>query len=297
MQISDQSGLNPKQNILISNLANLQSHMSLSDDQFVKHFDVPSYELINSLSVSALEKIASKININLKNLITDNIDYHLVFSESPNLSKYDLKFATSRNLAVKNILNYLKYEYPTHHDTILRHLRLNEKMFDDPTGAVTINLINQIYLLMEKYHFPENSFETIGFSSINEFRKQTQLLSELEDSRSLPNMMELFCANTISIIDKTWSYKIIAMTGNQLTVRATAKRETAEHFKTNLFGSLGICKHRVGVLKAISQIFLNTQVSVTESKCIHRGDPYCDYEIILPQKVRQLSLCPTDPLQ
>src|SRR6185437_10550549 len=79
--------------------------------------------------------------------------------------------------------------------------------------------------------------------------------------------------------DKNYLYRCGKLTDSVCTVEGRQNPDVLDALKVQHHGSQNVCAVKAGVAGSFPEFFALPTAAVRETKCIHRGDPLCVYEV------------------
>lgn len=257
----------------------------ISDQMQVSH---PLYKKImsgqSSVSIHSLKNLADNYNLSLEAIKQDKVDYEtLLEHKKGNLDFIAKKYtigAYSKRRTVTNFLDYIKnfigYEL---FEEVERYFQLNHEIYSNQDGYINIHFFEDIYTYVkERHHFTEKMFYDIGRYNIVT-NKNTVFAKSLRELDSPSQLFEHFMLNLINLIENNSTYEVISLSESMCVVESTASEKVKDELKVKRIGSRETCIYRAGALAVVPSYISFPEAIVRETKCVHRGDAVCRFEI------------------
>ena len=245
-----------------------------------------------ALPLPSLSRLAAHLNLTLENFMDGRIDFPALVAKyvhaAFDLPEQYLKSAFSRRRTVINFLRYLESTRgPLFRDQTLKYFQLSEKHFYvQETKPVNLTLIVELYRYAKRYGFSDLDFHNLGIHALKTNQK-TQLADEFRKFKNPIELYENVFGPLAQHYENNCDYLIQSLSSIRCVVEARSKPAVSEEFKVKHLGSLETCTYRGGVLSSILGHIYRPFAKVTETKCVHRGDDICIYELEFPNETRR----------
>jgi len=101
----------------------------------------------------------------------------------------------------------------------------------------------------------------------------------LARGRDGAEVYQLMIEEASTLYDRNFDYAIRTLNAEGCTVTAKPSQLVQDIMRTHRPGSLGACATRAGVFESAMTYIQAPASHVDEIRCVHRGDPVCEYRI------------------
>lgn len=162
---------------------------------------------------------------------------------------------------------------------LLRRFQVTEAALSDPDRSISIRFLSRLCESLLSSGLTHEDLYQMGQYSVltNSASEVGKKLKKLEGPK------EVFEKVFTDLIGKYWDrnfdYRLLSLDSDQCVVEAAPSAEVADLLQQRLIGNSGTCASRGGTFSSLTG-YLNLPLArVTETHCIHRGDPRCRYHI------------------
>jgi hypothetical protein len=237
-------------------------------------------------SLSSLDKLTSRLGLNLNSLFSEQIDYMRLrerfYGNVYALpTRYDYgKLSKSRTII--NCLDYLSIKYNDNVKyTVLGQLQIDPLFFEDDDRTMNINVISDLCTFLKKsFHFEKEDFMSLGRWSY-QVNKDNELGKKLSSYNKAPDMFNAICKELSTAFEKNFDYDLKSISGNTVTIQSRPSEEAQDLLRSKLVGNSTTCLTKMGVLSSFSQYLSLPAAKVEKTKCMYQGDKITEYEIII----------------
>lgn len=229
-------------------------------------------------SQTTYENILQALNITHSRVIADNVDINCIVKAFQNeeYSHYDYqKIKTSKKLASYFILNQVKQNRPnTFLDELYSELQISKHFINSSNLAETTS----IKLSCDILQFLDGQSDNFHGELLGRMAVVSAPNPELTNQLfglSLKQAYELLFEELISKFEESHNYRIIKLSEDTLVTRKTQKLEVVEAYR-GVVGSPVVCDYLHGFGSAIAFFITGKFAPFFETKCVFRGDPYCE---------------------
>ena len=239
-----------------------------------------------SLSPFILSTLCSKLNISEERFLDGSYDRDILLdqSKSPGMSlmakKYELG-AGSRIRSVFNIMNYLEVSLGSIvKDHAMRHLQINESVFENLDSMVNLQIFDDLYSFLEKYYICEDEIKLIGASSIGVYSKTLEKIEDLKSVYTPHKLVETHFDEILPQIDVNFNYELVRLNKDVAIVRSKISHYVKDNLKKNWHGSKYIDFHRMGYASVVTTYggFHQTKIEIKEIEA--QGERFSEFHFL-----------------
>ena len=250
---------------------------------------------VKELPATTLAHVADGFHLNISSLVSGKIDYRAVSEQFRGNSSYVperyMVGAFSKRLTVRNILNYLQETSGWRFaDDVRRHIQIHPAALHDVDMPININAMLDIYrYLRTERNFKDRSFRAIGEHSAVTMLRRLQVENEtpfaqtvqriLSQAKTMDQFWEIIVLELPTLFEKNCTYRILKLSKSKCLLVSVASAEAVEALKVKRVGSLEGCLVRAGICSTFPSYLGLRPSTVIETRCVHRGDSACIFEI------------------
>ena len=286
MQVPDQNCVTELRSArLTKTLHKIQDTLRIPSEMYCDVLGVPPEEINpQNIPMSGLDRLAHALRLDVENLLNGEIDYQTLYQHHYHGKKAALpeKYTcnlSSRMRTAQNIIDYLELYSPFHAQLITKKLQINPSTFYDLEKKISVALVNDLYKQMAYFNFTGHDFYKAGYLGALKFKNSPAFYQKFKAVRTPHELYELFFGQQVKYLEQNWDYKIVKVSKNKCTFRVTTRPEISDIFHTTHFGTPGFCSHKAGFGAGLLEYLQISALRVQETKCFHRNDPYCEFEI------------------
>lgn len=173
---------------------------------------------------------------------------------------------------------------------LLRTFQVTDAIFADPDGRINLRFLSDLCAYLRGKGFSRDALAEMGQHSV-----VTNYAGPLgRHFRRLRNVQKAYESCFTEVInryyDENFVYELVRMDEHSCTVECRYRPEVLDATRSRAPGNEGTCSTRAGAFASIPGYLDLPYAKVTESSCIHRGDPLCRYEIDFDMAVRAESI-------
>jgi hypothetical protein len=241
------------------------------------------------VSLTALEALANYLDVSMDMLISGGIDYRAMAArlrgELTILPERYTVGAFSSKRTVVNLLAFLEESYGWRMvKLLLRRLQVHEAAFQDSDGSINIRFQGDLCDQLIARGFTVSDLRRLGaYSPVT--NKSSAIGKILGSSRDSVEVYTRMIEEASVLYDKNCDYSILSMDRRGCSIAARPTVEAQDALKTKTPGSLGSCSTKAGVFESATSYIHAPSSHVNEIRCIHRGDPVCEYRVDFSAKL------------
>jgi predicted hydrocarbon binding protein len=162
---------------------------------------------------------------------------------------------------------------------LIHHFDLDKRIFEN-TEQERVNhlFFEDIMGFLKTRGLSDSDVWFIGKNMI-QFSRGSQFASELTSFGRPKEMLEFYLSLKLSSVEKNNEYVLHYLDDEKCILRSYEREECQDIFKRLHVGCENRCLYRAGALSAATQYLGLPSSQVTETKCVHRGDQFCQFEI------------------
>ena len=161
---------------------------------------------------------------------------------------------------------------------VTRKLGVSETALSDPFAPISMQFITDLCSHLHRRQFRAQDFFDMGTYSYvgNKDSLVSKLFSEL---RTPAEVYELWFTETMKLFERNCFYTIKRMGDSSLTLDVLSRPDVAADMGVRHLGNEHVCSLKAGMF-AIQPKYLDLPpATVRETKCVHKGDEVCRFEI------------------
>lgn len=247
----------------------------------------------SKLEIKHFFNLGNAISYSPSRLMTGNIDLATIYEKYTGNQLYIPEeyqvAAQSKVRSLNNFLNHLEKNHsPQYKQLVLREFNLNEAILSRPDMPINILMMMHFFTYLRSLNLNSAHFFAMGAGTV-EYNK-LELLSRLGPVGDICEFWEKVIAETPRFFEYNTIYKIKHLTEQICVLTATPNKEVQDALHMKVLGNPDICLGRAGIKTSASAYLGFPHSQVTKTKCIHIGDPHCEFHIIFnDNKFKQLS--------
>jgi hypothetical protein len=231
-----------------------------------------------------VSEIASALGVGYENLVLKKIDIQAIHQikgiGAPILPERYQSAAFSRLRTSLHFFKFIDEKFgPVHSQRLLRRHQIDPRFLSSPDSQANILLLQDLCEdLTNAGASPADFFEIGQFST--QVNRDSSIGRILSKQSSIRNLHDLVFNELIGLyFDQNYHYRVEQLNERVCVVVAYPNEEVVELLKTPLPGSRAVCLSKAGSFSGLPLYLGKGYATVTHSKCIHREDPYCSFEI------------------
>jgi predicted hydrocarbon binding protein len=179
-----------------------------------------------------------------------------------------------------------RYGYPMV-AMIGRRFQVHPLLFSQENGWMNNLFFTDMYsYLEESFKLPKNFYYDMGRHS-TQVNANTELGFLYRELRKVKSVYERLFGEFAPFYEKNSTYQILKLSETHCTIRTRTKREVAQALDVKNLGSPAICQWKAGIFAAAPNYLGLADSNPRELKCVHRGDPFCVFEIFFGHLPKQ----------
>lgn len=162
--------------------------------------------------------------------------------------------------------------------SLLSTLQVSEEYLLDKNEAegLSIELSNDMFSIIKQMNplFSPNLLGMNFFDKLvnspfyNSFKGKTNTESH-----------EILFEEVAKHLEKSYNYELIKLNSKVCVFRKHPSQEVQDTVGKQIYYDKTACDYQKGIASSISMINSNLRSKVSETRCVHEGDPYCQFEI------------------
>lgn len=268
-------------------LYRIQLTLQLSDQRLAELMRLTHEQFIQlrtshvPLSTYSAFALTEELNIGFEAFVTGKINYAAMTrqfaGDQSTLPERYQQGAMSRIRAAENLLGYIERRYGWQHRAItLRRLQMNEAMFTNPEGKISVAFASDVIQHLFKYHRSEDELFEMGQNSVLSYQN-SPIGEAIRKEPSVKSAYELVFDQLINrYIEQNFVWAIDSITPHTLRFSGAPNLDATDR---KAVSDPLLCHVRAGFASSIP-VFLGKAFSkVKKTGCIARGDSRCSYEV------------------
>lgn len=234
-----------------------------------------------------LKQLAARLDVSPEKIIFGTIDYKAMTAHFEGNSvfipeKYTVG-ALSRMRTFSNILDYVEARRSVDARNLLR------RQFQIPCGALNdLDTPVNIVFFMEVTDYLAKAgmgqFRTMGAYSIRHLFSSELGKALSSDVKNTMDLYEKITSKHYGFFDENSKYSIVSLTPEGARIKAQPSEKLQDTLKMWTSGNTHACSYRAGVMSSFPGLLGLESARVEELRCVHRGDPYCLFDLIFKGK-------------
>ena len=230
--------------------------------------------------MTSIFELCGELHLDPRNLIEGNIDFELLerqhFGDATAIPDRFTRCAFSRRRTTQRLVNFLdQFGSPEATDAALRKLQIRRAAFSDPNAPTNVLLSVELTKELTRQGATPGIFRELGYQSarsksyavISEQIKRCGSISEAFDLRVNHLAEKLEDGNCV--------YRLLSMNHGEAKIEVREKKSVLDALNVRHLGDLFTCALKTGTLAAVTTYLGLPASKVTETHCVHRGDPAC----------------------
>lgn len=237
------------------------------------------------LPIRALSDLCQKLNLSLECVFEGRVDYDVLFNQYYGnlnvLPQRYTKFANSKARTIKIITDYCRSNIGDHFQRqVFRYFQISEKFIQNENNQINLNLVRDLLAYVKRYQGDENIYYNMGLSSVSAFA-QSPAGPTLSVQKKISGLFQCMFEDLIHHIELNCDYRISKLGTEKIVLDVIPKRDIQDALATKRPGSWEICQYKKGIISSLPLHISWPRSEVEKTKCIHRGDARCTYEVNL----------------
>lgn len=237
------------------------------------------------LSEASIESLARHLELDPSDILSGNVNFQAVSARLGDGEKtlpeaYSVAaFGRRRTTITSFDFIEKKLGWRTRAE-ILRRFKINETVLTDFMAPINMQFMTDVADYLKKRHgVGERTFFEMGAHSAVGNR-HTLIAEVLSAARSPAEAYEILFGGLIKFFEQNTRYSIASLDADGCTIDVVSYKYVAEALGVRHLGSREICSLKGGFLASIPLYIGRPLADVTETKCVHRGDELCRYEVL-----------------
>ena len=258
--------------------AEISSLMKISKSSYLyclnKKKDFPAFSLLN---------ITDKFNVAMESLYSGQFDMGAIkayYAGDKDYIPEKYRIAPySKKLTVLNYLSYLEqYHNSSICDQVMRKLQFTDDSLHSEEFDINITVFVDLLKILRSFGLGKKHFYEVG-QHFFELNKDLFIGKVLSLEKSTKRVYECLFEDLIVLQEKNYRYEIMTSCSDHFVVKCTPYEEIVELLGTENVGSQDVCAYKRGFGSILPKFIGNELSVVEESKCIYRGDNFCQFDI------------------
>lgn len=240
-----------------------------------------------SVPITSVLPLLEEANLSIEKFMVGEIDIPAV--EAHYRKDFDfiperyLRGAFSRRRSPVHILDLLERRFGWQaRANALRHFQLTESAIGKVDALINLEFISDLALYLQRQGHDEQFFYQAGLHSAVVNWNST-FAEILRAQPSLKSVYEIGIAELMNFIERNHEYRLIHLSEIHATLVSRPREEALASMNAKTIGNSLLCQLRAGVGAAFVRYLGLPEGRAIEVKCIHRGDPWCQFEFDFEQ--------------
>lgn len=280
-------------NLVFERLHEIREFVGLDNQEFGNFLGIDPKLLENkllcrrNLLAPEVERITAFMNLSFEDFMSGRIDLKVLSSrflgsEDRLPERYRLAAKSKRRTSI-HLINTIEKKGGAHlKKRLLRFLQVDEGTLLNPDREINILFVMDVCRWLGALGLDDSMLFEFGRSSYYQNRN-TQLGKALSNHRSLKDLLEVVFLDWVSKhFDQNCDYSLSKLNSEIAVVKAVPNEEVSHFLRPFLgvsahLGSTQVCAAKAGSFSSLSGYLALPFMQVEEKRCIHRGDPACEF--------------------
>ena len=183
-------------------------------------------------------------------------------------------------------------------DHALRRLQVRRAAFDDPDASNNVLLGVDLTKEFARQGASHADVYELGFQTSARLKSYLVLAEQVRQCRTITEGLEFRMLELApKLEDRNCDYSIIRMNSACVVIECFEKQDVLDALRLPRFGDSHVCSLKAGTMASTTTYMGLPPSTVTEVKCVYRGDPSCIFEINFEHPAWAISRTPIVYLQ
>lgn len=271
-----------------SRLEKIHFALGLADSDFAELLQMSPEEFAESrrartsLPITSVLPLLAEANLSIEKFMIGEIDIPAV--EAHYRKDFDfvperyLKTAFSRRRSPVHILDFLesRFGWQARADA-LSHFQMTESAIGKVEDLISLEFLSDLATYLNRWGHGESFFYQAGLHS-SVVNWNSSFAGILRAQPTLKSVYEIGIAELMNFLERNHEYQLTRLTETHATLISRPRKEVLAATGSQTIGNSLICQLRAGVGAAFVRYLGLPEGRAIEVKCIHRGDPFCQFE-------------------